>query len=57
MVGHAPHQHKPLEERTAYWDTITKQALKYNPGLLFIDANARLGSGTSEWAGSEGWVE
>ena len=56
-VARAPRQREPQEERAKHWNDIPKKALQCGPGILFIDANAKLGSETSDWVGSQGWAE
>ena len=57
MVAHAPHMHRPPEEREAYWDKLTHHMLDYDTSFLLIDANGRTGSVQSAGIGPEGWAE
>ena len=56
VVAHAPHSRRPAPERTAWWDHLeTVYCSVRRPEditLVCIDANARVGSPSSEFVGS-----
>eukprot|EP00959_Pyramimonas_sp_CCMP1952_P327655 6859455-Pyramimonas_sp.AAC.1 len=57
MVAHAPHVKKPPHIQKDFWNSFGDLCQRWRPQLVFVDANARVGSIASSVVGAAGFAQ